>query len=86
MTQNFLLDKIEVVVFGPESFRIQMSRYIVTQDGIFIAFTTIVSNFGVIFVFDLFLETCPLTHIKNSSQGFPFFHLQNRIKNSSARI
>ena len=52
MTQNclpFNSDKTEVVIFGPERFREELSCYIVTLDGISLASSTTVRNLGVIF-------------------------------------
>jgi len=71
MTQNFLLlnsDKTDVVLFGPERFREKLFSYIVTLDGISLAFSSTARNLGVISDQDLSFDS----HIKQvSGAGVP---------------
>ena len=78
MTQNFLLlnsDKTEVVLFGPERFREELSSYIVTLDGVSLASSPTVRNLGVVSDQDLSSDS----HIKLVSRT-AFFHLRNIVK------
>ena len=78
MTQNCLLlnsDKTEVVLFGPERFRENLSSYIVTLDGIPLASSSTVRNLGVVFDQNLLFDA----HIKQVSRT-AFFHLRNIAK------
>ncbi|XP_078025739.1 uncharacterized protein LOC144463847 [Epinephelus lanceolatus] len=78
MSTNFLMlnsDKTEVIVLGPKQLRDSLSDDIVSLDGIALASSTTVRNFGVIFDQDLSFNS----HLKQTSRT-AFFHLRNIAK------
>ncbi|XP_042349014.1 uncharacterized protein LOC121947898, partial [Plectropomus leopardus] len=78
MSCNFLMlnsDKTEVIVLGPKHLRSSFSNNIISLDGITLASSTTVRNFGVLFDQDLSF----VSHIKQTSRT-AFFHLRNIVK------